>query len=261
VNMENVLRREEASNARLKCKKYLNVVEFKWTSPTHSQESENIIFDMREPHPNLKRLKINNFGGEKFPNWLGSPSLVSIPMDCVSGTLKSLEVSDCKKLQLEESHCYPVLEILILRSCDSLISFQLVLFPKLKELCIEDCNNLQTILSTANNLPFLQNLTLKNCSKLALFSEGELSKMTSLNSLHLKSLPTLTSLEGIGIEHLTSLKKLRIEDCGNLASLPIVDSLSHLTVRGCPLLKSHFEGGAGKYSKMVSSIPSTIIEA
>lgn len=189
------------------------------------------------------------------------PSLVSIPMDCVSGTLKSLKVSDCQKLQLEESHSYPVLESLILRSCDSLVSFQLALFPKLEDLCIEDCSSLQTILSTANNLPFLQNLNLKNCSKLAPFSEGEFSTMTSLNSLHLESLPTLTSLKGIGIEHLTSLKKLEIEDCGNLASLPIVASLFHLTVKGCPLLKSHFERVTGEYSDMVSSIPSTIIEA
>ncbi|AES71191.1 putative P-loop containing nucleoside triphosphate hydrolase, leucine-rich repeat domain, L [Medicago truncatula] len=423
VNLENVLLKEEASNAGLKRKKYLHEVEFKWTTPTHSQESENIIFDMLEPHRNLKRLKINNFGGEKFPNWLGSnsgstmmslyldecgnclslpslgqlsnlreiyitsvtrlqkvgpefygngfeafsslriikfkdmlnweewsvnnqsgsegftllqelyiencpkligklpgnlpsldklvitscqtlsdtmpcvprlrelkisgceafvslseqmmkcndclqtmaisncPSLVSIPMDCVSGTLKSLKVSDCQKLQLEESHSYPVLESLILRSCDSLVSFQLALFPKLEDLCIEDCSSLQTILSTANNLPFLQNLNLKNCSKLAPFSEGEFSTMTSLNSLHLESLPTLTSLKGIGIEHLTSLKKLEIEDCGNLASLPIVASLFHLTVKGCPLLKSHFERVTGEYSDMVSSIPSTIIEA
>jgi len=67
-------------------------------------------------------------------------SLVSIHMDGLSTTLKSLEISECRKLQLfhpemliEESQCYSVLKRLCLKSCcDSLTHFQLALFQSLK---------------------------------------------------------------------------------------------------------------------------------
>lgn len=54
VNLENVISGEEASNVGLKSKKYLHKVELRWTTPTHNQESENIVLNLLEPHPNMK---------------------------------------------------------------------------------------------------------------------------------------------------------------------------------------------------------------
>ncbi|GAU46040.1 hypothetical protein TSUD_268830, partial [Trifolium subterraneum] len=339
--LQNVVDPIEASHARLKRKKYLRELEFKWTTITHDQESETNVLDMLEPHKNVERLKIQNFGGNKLPNWLGSTSfsnmvflhlancenckslpslgqlssltelciskmkslqkvgqefygnviesfrllkilkfedmpiweewstnrfeengqfpsllelyiercpkltknlpdhlpsldklvitscqaltnpmprvprlrelvltgcdalsslsekmmqgnkclqfivisncssLVTISVDSLPSTLRSLEIYECRNLQLfhsqssmQQSHCYSALEKLHLKcSCDSLISFPLLLFNKLEDLQVQDCSNLQFISSAPNSLPHFRKLKLKQCSKLAQFHE------------------------------------------------------------------------------------------
>lgn len=457
VNLQNVVDAREAFNARLRSKKYLHVLEFKWTTMTHYEQSETEVLKMLEPHQNVKRLKIQNFGGDKLPNWLGSfslssmvflhladcrsclslpslgqlpslrefcittmtslekvgpefygnvlepfrslkimkfedmpnweewstnnleesgvfpslqelylercpklttklpdqlpsldklvitacqaltnpmpcvpklreleltgcdalvslseqmmqgnkclqvmsisncPSLVTIPRDGLPSTLRSLEIYECRNLQLfhpqnlmQECHYYPSLERLHLKCCcDSLITFPLSLFPKLEDLRVQDCSNLQFFSSAPNSVPHLRKLKLKECSKLAWFPEGGLHApkleslsickcvdlspettwglpaMTSLASLCISGLPSLTSLEHTGIQYLTSLKTLKIKACDNLGSLPLnglVTSLSHLTIRACPLLKVLCERDTGEYWSMVSLIPSRVIE-
>ncbi|XP_061350054.1 putative disease resistance RPP13-like protein 1, partial [Gastrolobium bilobum] len=198
-------------------------------------------------------------------------SLVTIPRDGLPSTLRSLEIYECRNLQLvhpkslmQESHYYHSLERLHLKSCcDSLISFPLSLFTKLEELHVQDCSNLQLISSAPNSLPYLRKLKLKECSKLAWFPEGGLPAMTSLTSLHISGLPSLTSLEHTGIQYIASLKILKIKACDNLASLPLhrlVTSLSHLTIRACPLLTLLCGRYTGEYWDMVSRIPSRVIE-
>ncbi|PNX95127.1 disease resistance rpp13-like protein 1-like [Trifolium pratense] len=455
--LQNVVDPTEAFDANLKRKKYLREVEFKWTTLTHDQESETNVLDMLEPHKNVERLKIQNFGGNKLPNWLGSSSfsnmvflhlancenckslpslgqlssltelcisnmkslqkvgqefygngiesfkllkilkfedmpnweewspnrfeengqfpslrelyiercpklttklpdhlpsldklvittcqaltnpmpcvprlrelvltgcdalsslskkmmqgnkclqfmvisncssLVNISMDSLPSTLRSLEIYECRNLQLfhsessmQQSQCYSALEKLHLKcSCDSLISFPLLLFNKLEDLHIQDCSNLEFISPAPNSLPCFRKLKLKQCSKLAQLPEGGLhapkleslsiskcvdfsseiswglQTMTSLTSLRISGLPSLTSLEHTGVQYLTSLKSLKIKDCANLGSLPLdklVISLSHLTIRACPLLKVLYEKDIGQYWSMVSLIPFRIIE-
>ncbi|KAK7263932.1 hypothetical protein RJT34_31531 [Clitoria ternatea] len=226
-------------------------------------------------------------------------SLVTIPKNGLTSTLTSLEIYECRNLQLfhppeslmqgeESSHYYPVLEKLHLKCCcDSLISFPLSLFTKLQDLCVQDCSNLHLISSAPNSLPHLKKMKLKKCSKLAWFPEGGLpapkleslciskcadlspqtawglQAMTSLTSLHISGLPNLTSLDHTGIQHLTSLRILKIKACDNLASLPLdrlVTTLSHLAIRACPILRALCERDVGEYWSMVSRIPYRIIE-
>ncbi|XP_027356763.1 putative disease resistance RPP13-like protein 1 [Abrus precatorius] len=112
VNLQNVVARE-AFKARLRSKKYLHELEFKWTTTTHNVQSETDILDMLEPHQNVKRLKIQNFGGNKLPNWLGSssfssmvflhladcPSCVSLPSLGELPSLKELYIAKLISLQ------------------------------------------------------------------------------------------------------------------------------------------------------------------
>ncbi|XP_058783064.1 putative disease resistance RPP13-like protein 1 [Vicia villosa] len=222
-------------------------------------------------------------------------SLVTIPMDGQPSTLRSLEINECRNLQLfhhqsltRESQYYSSLEKLHLKCCcDSLISFPFFLFHKLEDLCLQDCRNLQFISHPPNILPHFRKLKLKQCSKLVQFPEGwldapkivslciskcidlsskttwNLQAMTSLTSLHISGLPNLTSLEHTGVQYLTSLRTLKIKACASLGSLPLdtlVNSLSHLTIRSCPLLKVLCEKDTGEYWSMVSLIPFRIIE-
>ncbi|XP_057749250.1 putative disease resistance protein At3g14460 [Arachis stenosperma] len=210
-------------------------------------------------------------------------------------SLRSLEIYECRNLELfvspsstHESHQYPALKRLHLRfCCSSLISFPMSLFTNLEELQVQGCSNLKKISSPPNCLPYLRKLELKDCSKLVLFPEGglpapkleslsirsctELSPdtawglhaMTSLTSLYISGIPSLTSLENTGIQFLASLRTLEIEACDKLAFLPLdrlVHSLSHLTIRGCSLLKDKCERDGGEYRSLVSLVPYRVIE-
>ncbi|MED6216705.1 hypothetical protein PIB30_010145 [Stylosanthes scabra] len=68
----NVTSPTEASNAGLSNKQYLHELEFKWSTGT--QHTNNSILHQLKPHPNVKRLTIQNFAGDTLPNWLGSAS-------------------------------------------------------------------------------------------------------------------------------------------------------------------------------------------
>ncbi|XP_052115459.1 putative disease resistance RPP13-like protein 1 [Arachis duranensis] len=68
--LENVSSPTEASSAALSSKQHLHELEFKWSTGT--RHSANDILDQLEPHPNVKRLTIQNFAGDRLPNWLGS---------------------------------------------------------------------------------------------------------------------------------------------------------------------------------------------
>lgn len=69
--LENVVKAEDASKAELKCKKYLRELVFKWTTTTATHHV-NEVLNKLQPHENLKKLTIENYGGTAFPNWLGN---------------------------------------------------------------------------------------------------------------------------------------------------------------------------------------------
>lgn len=121
-------------------------------------------------------------------------SLVTISMNDLPSTLKSLEIYECKNLQLFhprslmlDSHYYFSLKKLHLRCCDSLVSFPLSLFYKLEDLHVQHCNNLNFISYAPNStLPYFRKLKLKQCSKLSQFPEGGLHapKLDSLSIIN-----------------------------------------------------------------------------
>ncbi|KEH17610.1 NBS-LRR type disease resistance protein [Medicago truncatula] len=200
-------------------------------------------------------------------------SLVTISMNGLPSTLKSLEIYECRNLQLFhpqslmlDSHYYFSLEKLHLRCCDSLISFPLSLFHKFEDLHVQNCNNLNFISCFPEgglHAPKLESLSIIKCVDFSSETAWCLQTMTSLSSLHISGLPSLTSLENTGVQFLTSLKSLKIKACFNLGSLPLdtlVNSLSHLTIRACPLLKLLCKKDTGEYWSMVSRIPFRIIE-
>ena len=155
------------------------------------------------------------------------PSLMLLPSCGISDTLKSLSVKNCEKLLFPMHQCYTSLESLHIRcSCDSLVSFQLDLFPKLNHLDIHGCLNLQS-LSVPNH--------------------GPLHHLASLRSLEISNCSNFVSFPEEGLPA-PSLTWFRVDSCYNLKALPeqmhtLLPSLVTLSLQNCPELESFPEGG------------------
>ena len=67
----------------MKSKHCLNELAFKWTSYTHEVQNDIDILDNLQPHKNLK-LTIENYGGSRFPNWLGDAIFFNMVFLCLS---------------------------------------------------------------------------------------------------------------------------------------------------------------------------------
>ncbi|XLR13958.1 hypothetical protein S83_041896 [Arachis hypogaea] len=135
--------------------------------------------------------------------------------------------------------------------------------PYLRKLKLKDCSKLVSFPEGGLPAPKLESLSISNCAKLLPEAAWGLQAMTSLTSLHISGLPSLTSLDHTGIQYMVSLKILKIKACHKLASLPLetlVHSLSHITIRACPLLKVCCENDTGEYWSLVSRIPFRVIE-
>lgn len=213
-NLQNVVNAREAFDARLKGKKYLHELEFRWTSTTHDVESETKVLDMLEPHENVRRLKIQSFGGDKLPDWLGSSWLSSMVL---------LHIADCG-------------------NCLSLPS--LGQLPSLKELYITNMTSLQKLgpefygneIKPFRHLEIVKFVELPNWEE---WSTGELQQsevFLLLQELHIQRCPKLTKKLP---NHLPSLEKLVITACQALRDpMPQVPKLRELELTDCDALVS-----------------------
>ena len=124
-------------------------------------------------------------------------------------------------------HYYPSLESLEIRDdSDSLWSFPLESYPKLKSLYVRESKNLESLFIS---------------------EESKNRDLSSLTHLRISSSPNFVSFfsGGICAPNLTSIS---IFNCNKLKSLPenmrtLFPSLEFLAVRGCPKLESFPEGG------------------
>ena len=137
-----------------------------------------------------------------------------IPVGCLPTTLETQHLSWCKKLEFPFLHLKESLKVLtMLGSCESLRSFPLNSFPKLKQLsiyCSESLESLSVSDGLCEDLRFLSSLHIRDCLTFVSFPEAGLSA------------PNLTSLE--------------IENCEKLKSLPekmhnLLPSLKFLFIR------------------------------
>uniref|UniRef100_A0A2N9GEA7 Disease resistance RPP13-like protein 1 n=1 Tax=Fagus sylvatica TaxID=28930 RepID=A0A2N9GEA7_FAGSY len=154
-------------------------------------------------------------------------SFLLLPSSGIADTLKSLGVKNCGKLLFPMHQCYASLETLCIRkSCDSLVSFQLDLFPKLNHLDIHGCQNLQS-LSVSN--------------------QGPLQHLASLRSLEISNCSNFETFRTEGLPA-PNLAFLRVDNCINLKALPeqmhtLLPSLGTLSICFCPELQSFPDGG------------------
>ncbi|KAK2636937.1 hypothetical protein Ddye_031729 [Dipteronia dyeriana] len=229
------------------------------------QESLNVseISQLKRLPPKLYSLKIESCKALKFlieelmhSNLrhlyiIDCPFLKSIQVSHLPIALKTLYIRKCKKLEFlsaeETMGRHTSIEHLCIESsCDSLKSFPLALFPKLKNLSIWDCANFNSISITEDHKT-LNSLEIRDCTNLESLWKSGLGtpKLTSIlisNCKNLKQLPGQ-------LHELTSLQSLIINECPELDSIPeggLPSSLNLLRISSCHKLTPCLEWGLHK---------------
>ncbi|XP_077239485.1 putative disease resistance protein RGA3 isoform X2 [Tasmannia lanceolata] len=237
--LEDVQNIEEAKEANLKDKKYLNELRLEWVRDDSSQDGRvnyDGVLEGLQPHANLKKLRITYFDGVSLPSWMSHlPSIYDLEL-CSCGVKMLLSLT---------TPCLTSLQRLSIQVCDQLECF-------LEEVSLQD-------------LTSLQHLKIFDCPRLKSLGYGERGLPTTLKSLNIHGCPNLKSMP-TRLENLTSLvelsiatqlplfskesalpmtiQDLQIFSCDNLMSLPkgmqSLTSLKNLVIRECPQLHSLF---------------------
>nr|DAD30269.1 TPA_asm: hypothetical protein HUJ06_031737 [Nelumbo nucifera] len=239
--LENVRSASEAETADLKNKPNLCGLELRWEDDNLGEEEVGVegVIECLEPHPNLKKLKVEGYPRPEIPSWmLLLPNLVT------------LELVDCKKLEslppLGKLHNLNVLHIQgldavthmgneLLYGSDDRINEgnrATVAFPSLTNFTITHMANLEEWLFFPMNnsnddneheqrqvavvllFPRLKYLNIWDCPKLEFLPEW-IDCLVSLRRLTLFHNPNLRNLP-IAIQHLHSLQSLEIHECPQL---------------------------------------------
>ncbi|KAK4566161.1 hypothetical protein RGQ29_002397 [Quercus rubra] len=276
MNLEYVKDEEEAKSAKLKEKEILELglywnIFFNIADDRYDKDEK--VLEGLQPHPNLKSLRIEWYGGKKFPLWVGLllyQNLIEINLSCCTkceevptlGLLPCLKVLEIEFMVTIRSigskfYChsegsyrnttlFPALRILKLERMHSLVEWKdakeltstgevLLVFPCLEELIIRWCNKLRDIPDSLHTCVSLQKLVVESCLDLR-FLPGVASRIRYLEIID------------CGIEELSSelqfctfLQYLKIEQCWNLKSIPnslhTCVSLQKLVVVNCTNLR------------------------
>ncbi|XP_061362206.1 putative disease resistance RPP13-like protein 1 [Gastrolobium bilobum] len=231
--------------------------------------------------PTIEELQLEHCGKVQFdyhPSTLKSLKIVGRCMEGSSlerighNSLEKLHIHDCPNMNIPINHCYNFLvELWIMSSCESLRTFPLDFFPKLRLLCLFGCINLEMVSQEEHggNLTSLTRLEIIDCPQLESFcGEGlpsnlrhlRLSKCSKLMGSLKWPLRTNTSLVSLQVEKVdvesfpdqgllpVSLNSLWIKDCQDLIKLDHnglcnLSSLTELWLQDCPRLQCLPEEG------------------
>ncbi|XP_057990747.1 putative disease resistance protein RGA3 [Hevea brasiliensis] len=99
THLEKVRDKEEAKKSNLRGKMKLKALQFVWSEYGRkgiSNNDEEVLEDL-EPHPNIGRINIKNYLGEKFPPWLCTmKTLIEGDSYTVFNNLVELQLAHCK---------------------------------------------------------------------------------------------------------------------------------------------------------------------
>ncbi|KAI3444268.1 hypothetical protein Pfo_000933 [Paulownia fortunei] len=228
-NLENVSTVNEAKEARLDMKPFLDKLELEWNDSRSGMNDGEVLAGLR-PHENLKELLVTNYSGFLLPNWFSSPL--------------------CK------------LSSIYLQSCQHYhILAPLGKLQHLKSLVIEDMSNWSHIDQEFSGFPSLESLTIKDMPNLNSWKVFRGSRFPCLRTLDINDCPKLINLPSL--LNTSFLQSLNISRCPNILSLPhdgLPVSLQALTVSESNIIKDRcrIEEGADWYK--IRSIPKVEID-
>ena len=91
LKLENVVDARNALEANLRDKLQLNESVLKWGGDTNDSKKDRDVLDQLQPHANLRKLTIENYGGTIFSDWLGHAS-------CNIGSVQICNCKNCLSL-------------------------------------------------------------------------------------------------------------------------------------------------------------------
>ncbi|XP_057503726.1 putative disease resistance RPP13-like protein 1 [Actinidia eriantha] len=262
-NLQNVNCGNDAFKANLKKKKYLEELVLKWGNTTEDSQNEREVLEKLQPHTNLKCLTIENYGGTRFPDWLGDQSyskIVSLFLNechnCFSlpslgqlASLKCLQIKGMNEItkvgqefygDISSTKPFQSLETLHFEKMPEWVDWQLFgnrEFSQLRELWIIKCPKL--VGGLPKNIPSLVRLEIKECSGLM----ASLPRSCAVGKLVLAGCDGV----GLGLQGVSSLENLHISDLQSLNELPpelcALTNLEELTIESCPNLLSFSSDG------------------
>ncbi|PNY07472.1 CC-NBS-LRR resistance protein [Trifolium pratense] len=254
--LANVVDPADAAMANLKDKKYLEELHMNFYERREEMNDSIVernvsVFEALQPNSNLKRLTVEYYNGNSFPNWLKGchlPNLVSLKVKSCRlcshlpalgqlPSLKELYISHCDGIKIIGEEIYDndstsipfmSLEVLKFENMDNWEEWLwLEGFPLLKVISIYNCPELKRVLP--QHLPSLQNLYIAECNKLeeCLCLEGS-PFLKTLSIRHCSKLKRALP------QHLPSLQKLTIYNCEMMeASIPKGGSILELDLQKC----------------------------
>nr|CAD1835489.1 unnamed protein product [Ananas comosus var. bracteatus] len=265
-NLGSVETREEAMEADLKNKEYLNALFLNRKPDVKGQSDlEEDMFEGLEPHYSLKELTIRHYGGATLPNWLAKKQHLT--------NLEYVYLSNCGRCaSLPPLGQLPFLKVLTINTLPAVkrIGVEFYgdadqVFPSLEELTFTDLKECEEWSHTDGRqfFPRLRLLHIYNCLKLRkvplhyLSSEvidlriidcgdfGDalprcLQSLTSLVRLELREYPHRTSVCLSNLRHLESLV-LRCSEFSLLSGFRSLTSLKDLQIEECPKLNDFMQ--------------------
>ncbi|KAF7137245.1 hypothetical protein RHSIM_Rhsim07G0059900 [Rhododendron simsii] len=267
--LENVESSNDALEAKMSEKKHLEKLALEWNSTIEDSQNARDVFEKLEPHTTLKHLEIKNYGGTRFPTWLGDQSFCnmvslrlekcencfSLPPLCQMPSLKELTIARMPVITNVGHEFYgesgslskpfQSLETLRFEKMSGWVNWCILdagEFSRLQKLEIIDCPKLIGHLPT--NVPSLARLKIVDCPELV----ASLSSTTSISSLVLKQCQgvqsewqSVSSVEKLEISGFESLKEFASElvTLTNLKELkvensslcvPISEEISHCSM-------------------------------
>ncbi|KAH7840836.1 hypothetical protein Vadar_022350 [Vaccinium darrowii] len=261
--LQNVTTKNDAFEAKMREKKHIEKLALEWGSTTENSENERDVLEKLEPHTNLKHLEIKNYGGTRFPAWLGNQSfcnMASLRLEkcefCFSlpplGQLRSLKELTISKMSgiANVDHEFYGESGSLIKPFESLETLRFEQMPewvqwlqldagefsRLQKLEVIKCPKL--IGDLPKNFPSLVRLEIKECPKLVV----SLPRTTSVRELELEK------CKGIQVEWqgLSSVEKLEISSSANFKEfengLLTRTNLKELMVKDYPRLLLFTEG-------------------
>ncbi|XP_010277779.1 PREDICTED: putative disease resistance protein RGA3 [Nelumbo nucifera] len=247
--LERVENREEAREAELKNKQYLDALvlcctdkrdDGEWTAVDRKEvERMEGVFEGLRPHTNLKELEIFSYIGYEFPSWMKDSSFQNLTKVALYYCNKCKQLPALGRLpSLEELYIWRMEDLKIIGDefygdGDGGIKG----FRRLKKLTFAFLRNWEVWDLGEDEMPSLLALIIMDCHKLK-----ELPKVFpgGLSSLNISGCAELKSLSD-GLRRLHSLKTLDIYGCVQLKDLPDLrpsTKLEELNIKDCPFLSS-----------------------
>ncbi|PIA38778.1 hypothetical protein AQUCO_02700169v1 [Aquilegia coerulea] len=252
LRLENVSGSNEAKEAALHQKKYLDKLEYHWTK---LQDGLDLLENL-QPHAQVQELQIVGYAGAKFPSWIGNP---------IFSILTAITIHDCRNCQLlPRLGKLPSLKTLCLSNMVAVSTIDDQFCGRDTVSRVRDFVRFRGKRSASNtSVAFrtLETLTLKSLLSLEEWIGMKELDFPHLEKLNISDCPKLTALPKISF--LDNLKKLEISFCSSLKSFPnegLPISLQDLVITDCPVLKEQCHKDKGEDWRKLVLVPNVWID-